>query len=228
VGVANLSPDVAQHLVDRISQTAMELGLEPGEPGCNPNIVVVATVDSDAVATALVEEDRRVFRPGGADMDLGIAALEAFKVNDRPVRWWHVSMPVDSETGDRAVRLPGDMEPPVIFVSRASRLRSDIRDDLQKVIIIVDVDRLGETNFSQLTDYVTFVALAQVDAQADFGSLPTILNVFEAPEEFAGMTTWDRAYLHALYKSQSNRATASGQASELAALMLREREAAAE
>lgn len=210
VGVANLSATVAQYMVDRISQTAMDLGLEPGEPGCEANVVVVATVDSDAVATALVEEHKRAFRLGGSGMDLGISALEAFKVSDRPVRWWQVSLPVDSETGQRAVRLPGDENPPVVNVSRASRLRSDIRDDLMKVIIIIDVERLGETNFEQLTDYVTFLALAQVDPRADFTNLPTVLNLFGAPTQVDGLTTWDRAYLQALYQSEANRASLSG------------------
>jgi len=34
-------------------------------------------------------------------------------------------------------------------------------------IIIVDVERLGGANLVQLADYLTLVALAQVDAEAD-------------------------------------------------------------
>src|SRR5262252_4633839 len=38
VGVHNLENSAAQYVVDRISRQALELGLEPGEPGCTPQV----------------------------------------------------------------------------------------------------------------------------------------------------------------------------------------------
>jgi hypothetical protein len=222
VAVANLSTASARYLVDRVSQVAFELGLQVGEPGCTANVVIVATVDAPAVATALVEEHLKAFRPGGTGMTRTLRQLEEFKTSDRPVRWWHVSVPVDSETGAAAVRLPGE-EAPVINVSRASRLRSDIRDDLGKAIIVIDVDRLGATTFEQLADYVSLVALAQIDAAAPTSDIPTVLNVFEDPESTPGFTSWDLAYLHALYQAEPNRARVGAQAADIAGLMVRAR-----
>ena len=222
VAVANLSSAPARYLVDRVSQVAMELGLEVGEPGCTANVLIVATVDASEMATRLVDEHRLAFRPGGSGTTLSLSQLEAFKTSERPVRWWHVSVPVDSETGARAVRLAGE-DPPVINVSRASRLRSDIRDDLNKVIIIIDVDRLGSTTFPQLADYVSMVAMAQIDATASTADIDTVMNVFDDPAFTPGFTNWDLAYLHALYQAEPNRAHVGAQAAEITGLMVENR-----
>jgi len=220
VSVANLPGHVAQYMIDRVSELAMEVGVEPGEPGCTANVLIVATNDGAGVAGALVAEHRAAFRPGAAGTTQPLSALEDFRTSTRPVRWWHVSVPVDSETGAIATRLPGE-EAPMINVSRASRLRSDIRDDLNKAIIVIDVNQLGGTTFDQLTDYVALVALAQIDARADTSGLPTILNLFDDPQGSPGLSDWDRAYLHALYGAEPGHTSANAQTGELARLMSR-------
>lgn len=222
ISVANLPAEPAQYLVDRVSGLAEDLGLRAGEPGCTANVVIILTTDGPAVAEGLVKEHRNAFDPGGSGMTLSSAALESFKTANRAVRWWHVSIPTDSETGQRATRLPGE-DAPVTNVSRASRLRSDIRDDLNKAIIIVDVDKLGAATFPQLADYVAMVALAQIDAAASTSGLPTVLNLFEDPQGTPGLTDWDLAYLTALYDAEPNRSTAQGQAGDIAGLMLQAR-----
>ena len=49
----------------------------------------------------------RLFRTGASGTDRGVRALREFQNNDRPVRWWTVSVPVDEDSGQIAVRLPG-------------------------------------------------------------------------------------------------------------------------
>ncbi|MCS6625421.1 hypothetical protein N0B44_21140 [Roseibacterium beibuensis] len=220
ISVANLPTATAQYMIDRISGVALELGVEPGEPGCAANVLIVATDDGPGVASALVAEHHRAFRPGAGGTTLSLSALEAFTTSDRPVRWWHVSVPTDSESGARAVRFPGE-EPATVHVSRASRLRSDIRDDLNKVIIVIDVDQLGATTFDRLTDYVSLITLAQVDARSDTSGLPTVLNIFDDPSGHPGLSNWDRAYLQALYNAEPGRTSANAQAGDLARLMVR-------
>ena len=38
VGVVNLDTSAAQYIVDRISSLARQVGLEPGAPGCRPDV----------------------------------------------------------------------------------------------------------------------------------------------------------------------------------------------
>lgn len=236
VGVVNIRSDVAQQIADRVSQVGRDLGLEPGEPGCKANIFIVFSTGGAALADAMVEENRRAFRRGVGGLDRGTAALRDFRTAERPVRWWHMSEPTDSETGLRAVRLPGDMDPttgqpaaPVINVFAASRLNSQIRDDMTKVMVIVDVDQLASANLAQLADYLAFVSLAQVDPEAETGSYDTILNLFDAPQSVDGLTDWDVSYLTSLYRVQDSpvqRINPAAQAGTMAADMIRNRRAA--
>ena len=218
IGVVNLRAEVSQYIVDRASDVARELGLEAGEPGCAANVLIIAAADGQAVADGIVEERRRAFVPGGSGMTRTLSALEDFRTSDAPVRWWHVSAPVDSESGELATRLPG-RDAPQIAVSRASRIRTDIRDDLFKAIIVVDISKVDSISLPQLADYCTLIALAQVDPKADVASFETILNVFIDPA-ITGLTGWDRDYLAALYGIEQNR-LGSARGGEIVDLMMR-------
>lgn len=214
VGTVNMSGRYAQFMIDRVSAHALALGLEVGEPGCRPNIAIYATDDADALATQLVRDNAEGFRPAMANTDLGSRALRTFQASDAPVRWWHVSLPVSVDTGEVAVRLRGE-EPPAINVRDASRLRSNIRDDLARVVIILDMPRIGVAPFGALSDYVALVALAQIDPAADTSAYSSILNLFSSPETHSGLTDWDSDYLHSLYDARRDRARASQQAREI-------------
>jgi hypothetical protein len=229
VGVHNLQADAAQYIVDRISKEAVDLGLEPGEPGCAPDVIVIFTTDAKQLATYLVKHNKRLFLPGmGAG---GIArnrtALDEFVQSDKPVRWWDVSIPVDARMGVTAVRLPasensapvaGDIRAPVVNVAGPSRVHSGIRDDLQRVIIIVDGTKLQGTTWQQLADYLGVLSLAQVRADTDLAAFDSILNLFANPKAYSGLTDWDRSYLQALYAANQER-TPSVQAIDLVGQM---------
>ncbi|HZF29056.1 MAG TPA: hypothetical protein VE907_08065 [Gammaproteobacteria bacterium] len=223
VSVSNLKPEAAQYLVDHISHVAAEVGLEPGEPGCNPQVIVIFTVDGKAMASSMVENDPRVFRPfgptGGGNQ--GYAELDDFVQSDRAVRWWHVSLPVSAQSGVKAITTTGDKSAPVISVAGPSRIHSGIRDDLLYVLIVVDSKKLAGTTWQQLGDYLSVVALAQVDPQANPSDFDSILNVFSNPAAYSGLTDWDRSYLKALYSFDQER-TARMQVNELVGKMTRQ------
>lgn len=225
VGVANLDGEIARYLSDRISTVASDLGLSVGEPGCTPNIMVIATADAGSLARQLTEERRRAFRMGGAGMDRGGAALRDFVETDRPVRWWQMAIPVDAETGDIAVRIPGLCTgactsaadyAPQIAVASASRLTTQIVDNLTRAIVIVDVDQVSEVSALQLADYIAMVSLAQIDPKADTSGYATILNVFDAPEISDSLTDWDLAYLDGLYAAERNHLATQADRNEIA------------
>lgn len=224
VGAVNLRREAAQYLVDRVSTVAEDLGLNAGDPGCTPNLLIIATADGDAFAQELVERRRRALRMGGSGMDRGAAALRDFQESSRPVRWWQVSMPVDSETGQRAVRIPGDCmndcsspmdAAPVINVSSASRLTTQIVDNIFRAIIVVDVSKTGAVNSVQLADYIAMVSLAQIDPTADTSAYASILNVFNDPSSAPHLTEWDKAYLDGLYGAQRTRQNVRAGKSEI-------------
>lgn len=231
VGVANLKQETAQYISDRISTIASDLGLDPGSPGCTPTILVVATDDAGALARTMVGERPRAFRMGGPGMDRGGVALRDFVGTDRPVRWWQMSMPVDSETGEKAVRIPGECAnacgsvmdyAPQIFVFAASRLITQIVDNIVRAVVIVDVDEVAHLSTLQLADYIAMVSLAQIDPDADTSGYASILNLFDDPDGSSSLTDWDQAYLGGLYGAERNQANWRAGRSEIVASIRRE------
>ena len=215
VAVATIRADIAQPLVDRISEVAMEYGLRPGDPGCRPNVLVTFADDGQAMGDAMVERRRQVFRVAVGGLDRGGVALRDFRESDRPVRWWHVSIPINANTGTPGIRLPGDQSAPYVMGEGLVNQGRWIRDDLNKVIIVVDINRIEGVMLPQLADYLALVALAQVDPDGDTSGYSTILNLFDDPGGAEGLTGWDRAYLEALYNGPSQRIRDSDQTREL-------------
>lgn len=220
VGVANFEPPFAQQLADQVSDVARSLGLRAHEPECHPSVLIIATTDAARFAQDFVAVRPVLFRMGSPGMDRGAASLREFTSEDRPVRWWHVSLPINSETGMPAIRMPGEVNgagvgagavmdyAPITDVDSPSRLSTQYVDVLKRVFIIIDVDRLNGATAEQLGAYVAMVALAQVDPEADTGQFDTILNLFEDPSTApSGLSGWDKAYLEGLYSvgSESRR-----------------------
>ena len=231
VGVVNLSPEVAQFMVDRVSDRARELGLSAGEPGCHPSILIVATQNATPFTAEFVAIRPRLFRTGATGMDRGGAAFRNFMETDRPVRWWTVSQPTDADTGDATVRMPGVMYgrgyadgggssaqdyAPKTVLRGSGRLMVQYRQDIKRTFVIIDVDRLNGASLEQLSDYVAMVSLAQIDQDADTSAFDTVLNLFEDPTSVDGMTGWDTAYLQGLYGTSWYRINQDSQVREIA------------
>ncbi|MGV3580552.1 hypothetical protein [Brevundimonas sp.] len=233
VGVVGLRPVTAQYMIDRVSDVAGELEVDIGEPGCEANVVVVATTDGEAIARGLVERRRMVLAPGNSVQSRSRRDLAAFAAVDRPVRWWHISTAVDPHTGRTAVRNRRednfDATDVIAVVENIGRpvvpslIQSTTRQDLRRALIIIDFDDLGDIDFNQLADYVAFLALAQVEPEADTSGFRTILNLFDDPAT-PGLSDWDWAYLHGLYGSYDRSLSSSGREAALRREMLRAHE----
>lgn len=198
IAAVNMGPTFAQSMVDRVSQVAQELGLSAGDPGCDPDVLIVMAEDAQQTAAELVRRRPGVFRPEGNGVALGRDELEAFTQGSAAIRWWHVSTVVDMRTRMPAVT-NGDRKAPLALSNNVgpSFIRTQLGDYLRKAIIVIDADQVGEIGFDRLSDYVAFVALAQVDADADYTGHDTILNLLKDPQ--ARLSEWDRAYLKSLY-----------------------------
>lgn len=222
IGTGYLNPQYAQAVIDRIATRIIEAGGDVAEAGCKVDVMVVGTDDGARTARELVKDDPRGYRPSRGSTDRGSAALRRFQEGDAPVRWWHVSLPVNVDTGELAVRLDGE-EIPSNTVRDASRLRTNVRDDLARVTVIVDFTRTGHVQSAALVDYIAFIALAQVNPDGDLRGQDTILNLFERPSDYRAMTQWDRDYLAALYRAIPNRPSLQAQARGIVNEVVRQR-----
>lgn len=211
-GVVNFSGDAARRIADQLVARADELGLPAGELDCEPNVFIIGTDDAPGVAQAWVDRNPGAFRPRVSGTAGRSSDLRTFVSSDAAVRWWHISIPMhfDIFTGatQPAVRLPGG-DAPYLRVYARSQHASRIRDDLVKVMVLVDVGRLGSVTIDQLCDYLLMVAYAQIDPDGDTAAYETILNLFDDPS-VPGLTVWDRSYLTSLYEYDPTRRAGVG------------------
>lgn len=214
-GAVNITEQYAQRLIDQVSAVALAIGLEIGEPGCKPNVLILASTDGDALAKQLVKDHFKAFLPPDTEgNDLGRKALRAFENSDAPVRWWHVTQTINVDTG-QAIVLGKE-----VTVRSSGRLRNSIREDMSHVVIVLDTSRIGAVSIASLADYISMIALAQVDADADTREYKSILNLFASDDRTARMTQWDLDYLVALHSARADSKRRGGQEGEIATQML--------
>jgi hypothetical protein len=228
-GVAGLKTRYAQALIDRMAQRAFDVGIDVGEPGCRANVLIVVSMDPDAVAEDLFENHRDAlgYHQERGETTLGREALRAFVASDAPVRWWHVGRTHTQsgepilETNDPSAKF--GTAPFIIRFGGASRLNHTYRQDFSGAFIVVDARRMNEidVDLNAIADYVTMITLAQVDPNAETSAHPTILNLFASGTQPRELTEWDVSYLRGLYAADRD-AIGSAQQGDIARTMNRE------
>lgn len=226
LGVENFHPETAHQLLDHISRVAGDLGVALREPGCAPNVMIMGTSDGRALASAMVDRQRRAFRYGYTRSNRGSRALETFRTSDAAIRWWHISLMYIAGTDTIAIRLPGrgPVSIPCLQRNGGARHCNQVNDRIVRAWIIVDLEALPKLSFQQFGDYLSMIVLAQVEPETDYSDFDTVLNVLNDPSRATGLTEWDRAYLRALYSGESERLDPSEQAEALADELRRTRQ----
>lgn len=226
IGVAGLPARQGQFIADRVAQRAFALGLEPGAPGCAPNVSIVVAPDGRTMAQQMFEQEPSLFahRYESGISTLGQEAFDRFLNSERPVRWWHVTrtMSADGEAISNENVISGSMgfTGASTVRSNGTMLRATTRQDFSRVVIIVDGRSAGAVQLAALADYVALVALAQIDPDVEGSIYPTVLNLFNGDGRAStGLTQWDLAYLDGLYKSSRDAPSTTAQRAEIARRM---------
>ena len=189
--VINLPAAQAQVINDRIARAALIAGLQVGRPGCEGNVLVIFTNDSDRLVPAMMSRYGRVFRWHVSDQEQGRRLLDEFARPGRTVRWWHLT------------------ERDTLGHDGGSRLRAAYETDIYRTILVVDIQRVGRVNLTALGDYLGMTALTRMSPDADLAGLDSVLNIFtpgQTPDGRApaSMTEWDQAYLEAVYAARGD------------------------
>ncbi len=87
VGAVGFQREAGQYLVDRVSTVAEDLGVDIGDPGCTPNVIIAGAEDGQAMARELVGRERRAFDTNISGANRPDGALEDFIGSTRPIRW---------------------------------------------------------------------------------------------------------------------------------------------
>ncbi|MBA3068334.1 MAG: hypothetical protein FP825_07635 [Hyphomonas sp.] len=225
VGVIGPQVQQGKFIADTISVRAEAVGLETGEPGCSTNLLVIATARPQELLMEMAERHRAVFGFAGdakTDTSGSDDSLSEFVANDRPVRWRQVietigadGIPLDGDPRTGQGGIPTNLP---IVRGDATRLRSNVSRQLSRVIIVIDTSQTAGLSLAQVSDYLAFVALADVDPDADLSGFPSILNLFSAQtDHVTEMSDWDKAYLASLYSAKLNAASGTMQYNEITA-----------
>jgi len=219
LAVAGLRPE-AELIFRRFTEIITEAGATVGRNGCTPNLIVVLTTEPEAFLSAWHKRDSRMF--GAANPGL----VKQFFTRALPVRvWYNTSFAGDGVGGAPSNALssaamagvgPGGAIsstqtqlmlldiPTFPEVPGGTRLSLTAVPDLSSAIVVVDLKRCEGIGWGALTDYIAMVSLTNVDLDTNFGDMPSVLALFSAPADtrLTGLTSWDRAYLKALYHSR--------------------------
>lgn len=204
-GTLGLQRKYAEYVNERVAQVARQSGLKVRAAGCRPDVLIVLTADPAAVTTALktefqrelgllAESDERLSTPGRA-------AFQRFLGSDAPVRWWHVSRTISAD----GVEMNGK----TMRVFSPSRLKATTQEVFDSVLILVDVRQTTGFTYASLADYLAVVSLAQIDPEARYAGVDTVLNLFNGGPK--AMTAFDRDYLLGLYGGRADAIDAGSQ-----------------
>jgi hypothetical protein len=196
-------------VLGRLSQIATYSGaqVQSESDGCSKgayNFNVVFTLNANQAAHDWYSRHRDMF-----DTNSTPTQVRRFLNPPSPVavRVWHDATLFGTD-GQPLMRLdPGDPVEPVPDVySTGSRLTAQATIGLNYALVIIDGKLANGAGLAQLTDYAAMTGLADLDLEADVGSVPTILRLFaESPQQRpAGLTGWDQSFLSALYHSEQS------------------------
>jgi len=191
-GVAGLKADDAGLMIDRIRNSAEQLGLRmtKDDGTCRPNFVVAFVDDGQATIRAIKDKKYWLFR------DMPYHELRELVGEEGPVRVWTAT----------AMRTRDGMPAGSSQWMAHSKIYLSMREDIVWALVLIDrADAQGKT-LLQLADYATMRGLARTRPVESNGQpMDTILALFDPGAAPPGeMTDFDRAYLAALYQGLPN------------------------
>ena len=221
VSVVGAAPEVNAYLTEQIAANFRSLDIPHADPGCEPTVAVVVSMDADDFAeTYAVRTRARMF-------DSRRSAVDRFTGPPRPVRWHYVTRtgPVGADPLNDPIAEGFGAE---VGRMANSRLMVSTTRAIEQAIIVVDAHRASAAPLDALAAYLAFVALVVLPPEPATAGQRTILSLFDEtkPDRATALTRWDRAFVKALYGMTADRAFGFQQA-EIAERMRRELEASA-
>ncbi|MES2473936.1 MAG: hypothetical protein V4601_13975 [Pseudomonadota bacterium] len=216
--VQGLNPDAVALITGRIQKVAVGAGARiNADPKCRPNVQIVFTTEPQALVDDIRKNQTNLL---GFHRTLGqLAQLATFH---GPVQAWYMTATRDvrgklqtDDSRTQGMELVYDVgQPPLIlpsgraFAVTGSRLGDGLRANLHHVVIIADPTRLLDQEVGPVADYLSMMALSQMQKLDRCQSLPSITNllVADCPRIPVGLSDIDLGYLRGLYHMEPGRA----------------------
>jgi hypothetical protein len=223
--VAGLPRASGEFVLTRISQIVISVGAPLAPHDCSANLVIIVASDPVALLKAWAARVHYVNLFGSA----GMFPIKRFLNSPRPVRVWYnhesagadgaVVTPDSSLSGaapSASAKMSGSYEAMrgvrTNSVHEATRLEWSEVWGISSVIELVSSARMKGFNLGQMADYIAMAGLAEFNLDADYGTAPTILRLFNAPAVTgtSSLGTWDEAFLKALYHTRQSSTLQTG------------------
>lgn len=201
--VAGLPREDGEYILARISKIAAAAGAPLAPEHCKPNLYIVISADPDALLKAWNKRDVWMF---GDEADQGGTKIRKFLNSNGPIRVWY-NAELYSEEGTplgNTAECGSVMSCRAHLRAFATRISFNTTRDLTSALIMVDGPRARGVKFGQLASYIAMIGLAEIRDGAGLTDAPSILHLFSHPENERppGLSTWDEAFLKALYHTE--------------------------
>lgn len=212
-------PEAQNRMVaDRMKRVAEASGIRTGDPGCQPNVFLIASIDKNSTIDALYRSFPNFF---GEMRGKEVRQLIASK---QPSVAWQVKglLSADGTTLKRS-----SMRGPYINegTNSGSRVRAGTMPEFVASMVVIERDALTGLSVTQVADFAAMRAFADTDPlKAAGGGAPTILTILDKADDQMvplSLTHWDLGYLKSLYAT-SNALYANYQRGEMEQVVERE------
>jgi hypothetical protein len=227
--VVGQNPHFTTFIMQRVKYIALAAGAPVNtEASCTPNIEIVFTTTPQALLDSVRKND-----PEYLGYATSSAQQAALAIVARPIQAWYTTETVDLngkswvDTG-RSVgsgitmknfnasamvdggAVSGDtlsMDSAHFAQSSGSRINDGIHSGFNHILIVIDSTKLAGQKIVPLADYISMLALTQLNSLDACQQLSSIVNIMAAKCDHAtdGLTQYDLAYLQGVYKMQAGR-----------------------
>lgn len=192
-------------VANRMRRQAEALGAPVAKPDCRPNIIVMMVDNGRTLLQGLEQRAPAVIA------NIPAAERKRLLADTGPVHVLNLTE-IRGSQGERyganLTMAGGPLgDKPAINIHEASIINMATRQDMTGSLLLIDTPALVGKSLKQIGDYAVMRTLARTDADKGRGPVTSILSLFDggsatqAPE----LTSFDQAYIRALYKTPANR-----------------------
>jgi len=201
--VVGQEPDFTKFIAQHVKYVAIAAGAPVNpDPSCKPNIEIIFTTTPQLLLDNVHKNDPVYL--GYAETN---AQLEKLAAVTRPVQAWYVT----ETEGWSGRRLVDNVlmstsnglifDAPIFESGGLGRISSGPRSGFNHILIVVDSTKLAGQRIVPLADYISMLALTQLNSLEVCQELPSVISMLaagcgRAPD---GLTKYDLAYLQGLY-----------------------------
>lgn len=217
VAALGVEPAVATYLREQVERTALVVGAAVAPRSCHPNLVIQFTPDAQSLVRIMERRDPRLLQQVDA------AQRARLRMADLPMRWWST---IVTQGADGA---PLSSTPPLAISElggtnlatgagtrwgnsyNSSLIRTNLRTDLDSVLILVDVPDATGLKLSQVAAIAAFAGLSGGSVPSTTLAVGSVLDLLQPAGDRAGagLTSGDMAFLTALYRVPADRRAAT-------------------